>query len=357
MASRAIAIRRIGFLTPGNYPDHDPASGLEATLKLFEAGEALGYDSAWVRQRHLEHGISSAAVFLAAASQRTRRIELGSAVIQMGYESPFRLAEDLSMADSLSGGRLNVGVSAGPPLHAELVAPLVFDGDWRSFDFSYGRVERLLANLSGEFIGDGETYVVSPGNRQRARLQPYARGLRDRVWYGGGSLKSCEWAGTAGLNLLIGSLTSGDVSDDLFEAQTMQLQAYRLALPAGRFPRVAVGRVILPTDSADTATRRKYQSYAAGRHERTLSPQGPRRTLFGRDLVGSASEIIEQLLADPVLAEANELRLELPYEFAIEEYLQIISDFAEKIAPDLGWTLSTADQRAQHSSKAHTSFG
>jgi hypothetical protein len=94
MASRAIAIRRIGFLTPGNYPDHDPASGLEATLKLFEAGEALGYDSAWVRQRHLEHGISSAAVFLAAASQRTRRIELGSAVIQMGYESPFRLAED-----------------------------------------------------------------------------------------------------------------------------------------------------------------------------------------------------------------------------------------------------------------------
>ena len=337
MTDASLSIRHIGFLTPGNYPDDDPAGGLEASLKLFEAGEALGYDSAWVRQRHLEHGVSSAAVFLAAASQRTKRIELGSAVIQLGYESPFRLAEDLSMADALSGGRLNVGVSAGPPLHAELVAPLVFDGDWRSFDFSYARVERLLANLGGDFIGDDETYVVSPGNRQRARLQPYAKGLRDRVWYGGGSLRSCEWAGKAGLNLMIGSLTSGDAGDDFFKTQARQLQAYRAVLPPGKTPRVAAGRVIVPTDSADRRTRERYCAYAASRHERTLSPQGPRRTLFSRDLVGGSDEILERLLADDVLREVHELRLELPYEFALEEYVQIITDFAEKIAPHLGW--------------------
>ncbi|MFB9952378.1 LLM class flavin-dependent oxidoreductase [Rhizobium puerariae] len=337
MTSPSLTIGHIGFLTPGNYPDDDPAGGLEASLKLFEAGEVLGYDSAWVRQRHLEHGISSASVFLAAASQRTRRIQLGSAVIQLGYESPFRLAEDLSMADALSGGRLNVGVSAGPPLHAELVAPLVFDGDWQTFDFSHARVERLVANLAGNYIGDGETYVVSPGNRQRARLQPYAKGLQDRVWYGGGSLRSSEWAGKTGLNLMIGSLTSGDVSDDFFEAQARQLQAYRAALPAGRNPRVAAGRVIVPTDSADRRTREKYHEYAASRHERTLSPQGPRRTLFSRDLVGGSDEILERLFADSVLPEVRELRLELPYEFAPEEYEQIITDFARKIAPQLGW--------------------
>lgn len=337
MTSPSLNIRHIGFLTPGNYPDDDPASGLEASLKLFEAGEDLGYNSGWVRQRHLEHGVSSAPVFLAAASQRTKRIELGSAVIQLGYESPFRLAEDLSIADALSGGRLNVGVSAGPPLHAELVAPLVFDGDWQSFDFSYARVERLLGNLEGSYLGNGETYVISPGNRQQARLQPFAKGLRDRVWYGGGSLRSSEWAGRTGLNLMIGSLTSGDVSDDFFEAQAKQLAAYRAVLPAGRNPRVAAGRVIVPTDSADSRTREKYRDYAASRHERTLAPQGPRRTLFSRDLVGSSDEIIERLLADSVLPQVSELRLELPYEFALEEYVQIITDFATRIAPALGW--------------------
>jgi alkanesulfonate monooxygenase SsuD/methylene tetrahydromethanopterin reductase-like flavin-dependent oxidoreductase (luciferase family) len=65
--------------------------------------------TARIRQRHLEHGVSAAAVFLAAASQRTRRIQLGTAAIPMRYESPFRLGEDLSTADVLSRGRLQIG--------------------------------------------------------------------------------------------------------------------------------------------------------------------------------------------------------------------------------------------------------
>lgn len=115
-------ISHFAFLVPGNYHDDDPAQGLEETLQLFEAGEALGYDSAWVRQRHLERGVSSAATFLAAASQRTKRIGLGTAVIQLGYENPFRLAEDLATVDVLSHGRLNVGVSVGAPPFAHLIS-------------------------------------------------------------------------------------------------------------------------------------------------------------------------------------------------------------------------------------------
>ena len=65
-----MTIRDIAFVTPGNYAEDDPGAGLEAALLLFQKGEALGFDSAWVRSRHLERGISSAATFLAAASQR-----------------------------------------------------------------------------------------------------------------------------------------------------------------------------------------------------------------------------------------------------------------------------------------------
>jgi alkanesulfonate monooxygenase SsuD/methylene tetrahydromethanopterin reductase-like flavin-dependent oxidoreductase (luciferase family) len=103
---RVANIRHVAFVTPGNYAEDDPETGLEAALRLFEKGEALGFDSAWVRSRHLERAISSAATFLAAASQRTRRIRLGTAVIQLGYENPFRLAEDLATVDLLSNRRL-----------------------------------------------------------------------------------------------------------------------------------------------------------------------------------------------------------------------------------------------------------
>ncbi len=77
--------------------------------------EKLGFDAAWVRHRHLRYGISSPVAVLAAASQRTSRIELGTAVTALGWENPPRLAEDLATVDIVSGGRLNPGFSVGSP--------------------------------------------------------------------------------------------------------------------------------------------------------------------------------------------------------------------------------------------------
>ncbi|MDR9772162.1 LLM class flavin-dependent oxidoreductase [Rhizobium hidalgonense] len=334
MSSRNISISHIGFLTPGNYSDDDPLSGLEQTLQQLQYGEELGFESAWVRQRHLEPGISSASAFLAAATQRTSRIELGTAVIPIGYESPYRLAEDLATVDVLARGRLNIGVSAGRPLHAELIAPLVFDGDWSGCDFSHDRVLRFADNLRGAYLGDAQTLIKTPFGPQRPRLQPYAKGLIDRIWYGGGSQRSAAWAGRNGFNLLTGNVIAGEGTDDFFVAQSRLIETFRRA---GSHRRVAVGRVIVPFDSADAATRRRYRDYANGRHERTLSPQGERRTLFARDVVGTSDEILEQLFADPILPEVGALRLELPYEFEHEEYRQILHDFVTTIAPELGW--------------------
>ena len=266
-------IHTLSFLTPGNFADDDPFTGLEATLQLFEQGEQDGWDGAWIRQRHVEHGVGSAAVFLAAAGQRTERIELGTAVIPIGYESPFRLAEDLSLADVLSGGRLQVGLSTGMP-HADLLGDLVYDGDWRSFDLKYGRIARLVDNLRGNFLGDSGTVIRSPGNVQRPRLRPYAAGLADRIWYGAGSLASARWAAERGLNLLSGKVIFGGGLTDVYQAQGVLRDCYQQSLPPGGSSRVAIGRVVVPLDSADPRQRARYREYAASRYERTLGPQG-----------------------------------------------------------------------------------
>ncbi|MFD4429465.1 LLM class flavin-dependent oxidoreductase [Nocardia sp. NPDC058497] len=86
-------ISTLAFLTPGNYLDDDPYTGLEDTLRLFEFGERLGFDGAWVRQRHLEHGVGSAAVFLAAAAQRTSRVELGTSELRLELPYEFHRAD------------------------------------------------------------------------------------------------------------------------------------------------------------------------------------------------------------------------------------------------------------------------
>jgi hypothetical protein len=53
--------------------------------------------------------------------------------------------------------------------------------------------------------------------------------------------------------------------------------------------------------------------------------------------VGPAEQIVEQLVRDATLAEVDEFRVELPYEFAGDEYEQIVSDVVSRVAPALGW--------------------
>lgn len=330
-------VTSLSFLTPGNFPDDDPIGGLEDTLRLFETGERLGFQGAWVRQRHLEHGVSSATVFLAAATQRTSAIELGTGVIPIGYESPFRLAEDISTADALSGGRLQVGLSAGKPPHLDLIGELVFDGDPSEIDFSHTRIEKLAHHVESHFLGEEDTRIVSPGNVQRPRLQPHSPGLRRRLWYGGGSLRSARWAARNGLHLLTGNIVQGEGTDHLVTAQRALITAHRQEWAGVGEPRVAVGRVVLPTDSADAATRERYREYERSRHERTLSPQGERRILFAPDYVGPSAEIAERLLADGVVGDVAEFRLELPYELARQDYEQVLHDVATSLGPAIGW--------------------
>ncbi|WP_173678627.1 LLM class flavin-dependent oxidoreductase [Burkholderia singularis] len=332
-----MTISHLGFLTAGNYPAHDPLAGLEQSLRLFSRGDALGYDSAWVRQRHLERSVSSAATFLAAATQRTVRIALGAAVIQMGYENPFRLAEDLGTVDALSRGRLHVGLSAGAPGYASLLGDRLLDADAARIDFSHARLLRLRENLAGAYFGDADTVIESPAGRERPRVNPHVPGLAGRLWYGGGSLRSAEWAARNGFHLLIGNVCRGEASDDFHAAQAAQLDLFLSTWAEASPPRVALGRVIVPLDSAEAVSRQRYRDFAAARVARTLAPQGDSRTLFAPDLVGMCDEIVERLLADPVLARVTELRLELPYDLAFDEYEQILTDVASRIAPALGW--------------------
>lgn len=323
---------RFSFLSPGSFDDSNPVVGLEATLRLLELGEDLGFHGGWVRQRHLETGISSAATFLAAATQRTSRIELGTAVIQLALESPFRLAEDLSLVDVLSRQRLHVGLSTGKAQNADLLAPLVFDPGWESFDTSYARVDRLVSAIRSEPLGEPDRRISFPGGELVPRLRPASPGLEQRLWYGGGSLRSATWAGEHGFHLLLSNVTTGEDTDDFDVAQINQIAAFRAA---SRRPdaRIAVGHVIIPTDTASPETIAHYRAYEASRLERTKGPNGPRRTLFARDIIGTSDEIISTIKAHPVLSQVDELRLELPYQFADESYRQILADFADYVRP------------------------
>lgn len=335
MPSPSQPLRKLGFLTIGQFDPADPARGHESTLRLIELGEQLGFDSAWVRHRHLQYGISSPVAVLAAASQRTRRIQLGTAVIPLGWENPLRLAEDLATTDLLSGGRLNPGISVGRPGHYDRIASALYPDTAEAEEFGYQRVRRLLDFVRGEpatdFRGVEGIEVYSD------RVQPVAPGLADRIWYGGGSLRSARWAGEQGLSLLTSNVVRAEESEDFAEIQRSQITAFRDHHPRGGRARVSQGLVVIPTDSASADQRARYREYARSRLPRTAAPQGPARMMFAPDLVGTSAEIAERLYAHAAFREVDEVVFALPFTFGEEDYVQILTDIATRLAPVLGW--------------------
>ncbi|MGA5820350.1 LLM class flavin-dependent oxidoreductase [Kitasatospora sp. NPDC094028] len=330
-------LRQLGFLTIGTFDPADPRRGHEATLDLIALGEQLGFDSAWLRHRHLQHGISSPVAVLAAASQRTSRIQLGTAVTPLGWENPLRLAEDLATVDVLSGGRLDPGFSVGPPVHWEQVRGALYPDSAEREDFGQTRAERFLALVRGE---DASSFEGTEGIEVYSRrVQPHSPGLADRLWYGAGSRRSATWAGAQGLNLLTSSVIKAVEGEplDFAALQAELIRTFRRHHPDGARARVSQGLVVIPTDSATPEQRARYEAYALSRTPRTLAPQGPNRLLFAPDLVGTSEELAERLRAHAGFREVDEVAIALPFTFEHRDYVQILTDLATRLGPALGW--------------------
>jgi alkanesulfonate monooxygenase SsuD/methylene tetrahydromethanopterin reductase-like flavin-dependent oxidoreductase (luciferase family) len=99
---------------PKPWHEGDEARLYREALEQVELADRLGFDYAWEVEHHFldEYSHSSAPeVFLAACSQRTKRIRLGHGIVQMppGYNHPARVAERIATLDLVSGGRVDWG--------------------------------------------------------------------------------------------------------------------------------------------------------------------------------------------------------------------------------------------------------
>src|SRR5262249_3832778 len=104
------------------------SDALLQSLELAVAAEEVGADGAYFRVHHFARQLASPFPLLAAVGARTKRIEIGTAVIDMRYENPLYMAEDAGAADLISGGGRQLGISRGSPEQ-------VIDG-WRYFGYA-----------------------------------------------------------------------------------------------------------------------------------------------------------------------------------------------------------------------------
>jgi hypothetical protein len=66
--------------------------------------------------------------------------------------------------------------------------------------------------------------------------------------------------------------------------------------------------------------------------------------MFAPDLIGSSEEIAHALYSDAGFREVREVVFALPFSFDHDDYVQIITDIAERLGPTLGWKPKTPDR-------------
>ena len=106
---------RFGIFDHMEFRSGNLAELYEERLRMLEFADEAGF---WCYHKAEHHFIRldaapSGTVFLAAASQRTQRIRLGSLVLLLPFYEPLRLIEEVCMLDHLSRGRLELGVGKG----------------------------------------------------------------------------------------------------------------------------------------------------------------------------------------------------------------------------------------------------
>jgi alkanesulfonate monooxygenase SsuD/methylene tetrahydromethanopterin reductase-like flavin-dependent oxidoreductase (luciferase family) len=167
-------------------------------LRLAEMAEPLGFDSIWSVEHHFDDYTMCPDVLqlLTYFAGRTRTIKLGSMVVVLPWHDPIRVAEQISLLDHVSNGRLILGLGRG-------LARIEYEGF--RLDQNEGRArfieyaELVLGALETGYMEGG---AVTRQPRRAVRPLP-ARSFRGRTYAAAVSPESVPIMAKLGVGLLV----------------------------------------------------------------------------------------------------------------------------------------------------------
>jgi alkanesulfonate monooxygenase SsuD/methylene tetrahydromethanopterin reductase-like flavin-dependent oxidoreductase (luciferase family) len=168
-------------------------------LRLADLVDPLGFESIWGVEHHFTDYTMCPDVlqFLTYMAGRTRRLQLGSMVVVLPWHDPMRVAEEVTMLDSISGGRLIFGIGRG-------LGRVEFEGFRVPMDESRARfvesAEMILQGLERGYCEYSGTLVKQP--RKDIRPAPF-KSFKGRTYAAAVSPESVRIMAQLGVGILI----------------------------------------------------------------------------------------------------------------------------------------------------------
>ena len=342
---------RLGVFT--RLVDEVPPARLYAgALDLFEAAEALGFDSGWVAQHHAHNtgGLPSPLIFLTAAAARTTYLRLGTGIVTLPLEDPVRLAEDAAVLDILSGGRLELGFGTGG-------SEVVFSVFGRDVDSRQADYDRAFAIVRDALMGKA-LFPDGPA------LFPPAEHLASRIWEATFGVEGAIRAAEHGSGLLLARTAARPLQPGgaapaahrpLGDAQAPLVEAYLAHWTSTeKAPRIGLSRslYVAPTRAeaiADAADGIRRHAQQISRRNNLSGDLTVEELLTRADVhIGSPEDVIASLRADRLLESATDLILQVhPVDPPHDKTLRSLKLLATDVAPALGWRAAERDRAVE----------
>ena len=225
----------------------------EMRLRLLEKYDAAGFYSYHLAEHHATPlGLAPVpGIFLAAATQRTRRIRLGPCVYCLPLYDPLRLIEEVCMLDQLSRGRFDFGVGRGIVpyemayfnLHHLETEEIYREG-----------LEVILQGLTSDVLEHrGSRYIY---RKVPMILKPLQK-PHPPLWYGLGHMAGAEWAATNRVNVITNLPAEG--SAPLFDRFR---EVWQRKHGDAAMPRLGMGRHVVVAGSEAQAMALGRSNYA-----------------------------------------------------------------------------------------------
>ncbi|MEZ4691975.1 MAG: MsnO8 family LLM class oxidoreductase, partial [Ignavibacteria bacterium] len=177
-----------------------PKEAIEQTIELAKFTDKLGYHRYWVAEHHNSRSFASASpeILISALASNTKNIRLGSGGVLISHYSPFKIAEQFNMLQSLYPGRIDLGIGRAPGGDGNIIKALRTSSE-NAFDKTTELISFLKASSGSDLTKPaGNLQAVPEGNSM------------PEVWILGTSPDSAMYAGQNGLPYTFGSFINDE---------------------------------------------------------------------------------------------------------------------------------------------------
>lgn len=217
------------------------AQALAETVALAQHTEALGYHRYWVAEHHGSESFAGCApeLLLAQIGAQTKRIRLGSGGVMLTHYSPYKVAENFLLLQTLYPDRVDLGVGRAPGSDSVTAQALAY-GSPIGVEYFRNKLMDMMAFVGGK---RPETSVFA-----RAHASPQVA-VPPQFWLLGSSEQSALYAGELGMRYSVAHFLNPQQSYRLAQIYRDNFKPTE-ALPA---PHVNVGVFVLCADNDEEA--------------------------------------------------------------------------------------------------------